>query len=63
MKYILLTSLLLSGCAVLSTTEIVVDKIVADYCKAPETGRAIIQAQVHEILKPNTIKIICAGDQ
>ena len=63
MKYILLTSLLLSGCAVLSTTEIVVDKIVADYCKAPETGRAIIQAQVHEILKPNTIKIICAGDE
>ena len=63
MKYILLVSLLLSGCAVLSTTEIVVDKIVADYCKAPETGRAIIQAQVHEILKPNTIKIICAGDQ
>lgn len=63
MKYLVICgALLISGCAALSTTELVVSKVVADYCKAPEQGRAIIQAQVQDALKPNTIKIICAAD-
>jgi hypothetical protein len=53
----------MSGCAAIKTTELILSEVVADYCKAPEAGRAIIQAQVHSVLDPNTIKIVCAADQ
>jgi hypothetical protein len=63
MRYILLSCLLLAGCAEIQRTEMLVSKVVSDYCLAPEKGRDEIQKQVHEILKPNTIKIVCAADQ
>jgi|LakMenE01Jun11ns_1017448.scaffolds.fasta_scaffold9338527_2 uncharacterized lipoprotein YmbA len=62
-KLVVVLALLMSGCAAIKTTELILSEVVADYCKAPEAGRAIIQAQVHSVLDPNTIKIVCAADQ
>jgi hypothetical protein len=59
MKYILLTSLLLTGCAEVQTAEIVLSKVVADYCKAPEVGRLVIRKKVANVLEPNSIQINC----
>lgn len=58
-----LALLVMTGCAAVKTTELVLSEVVADYCTAPEAGRAIIQARVHAVLEPNTIKIVCAADQ
>lgn len=62
-KLVVVLALLMSGCAAVKTTELVLSEVVADYCKAPEKGRAIIQSRVHAVLEPNTIKIVCAADQ
>jgi uncharacterized lipoprotein YmbA len=62
-KLVVILALLMSGCAAIKTTELILSEVVADYCTAPEAGRAIIQAQVHAVLDPNTIKIVCAADQ
>lgn len=62
-KLVVVLALLMSGCAAVKTTELVLSEVVADYCKAPEAGRAIIQSRVHAVLEPNTIKIVCAADQ
>ena len=62
-KLVVVLALLMSGCAAIKTTELILSEVVADYCTAPEAGRAIIQAQVHSVLDPNTIKIVCAADQ
>ena len=61
MKYILLLSVLLSGCTYLTATESLVSTAVADYCKAPELGRTLLRTRVSEALKPNTIQINCAN--
>lgn len=58
-----LALLVMTGCAAVKTTELVLSEVVADYCKAPEKGRAIIQSRVHAVLEPNTIKIVCSADQ
>ena len=58
-----ITLLLMTGCAAIKTTEMLLTEVVADYCEAPEAGRAIIQARVHAVLEPNTIKVVCAADQ
>jgi hypothetical protein len=60
---VLLAILATSGCSALTTTEFVLSEVVSDYCKAPESGRALIQRRVHRVLEPNTIKIVCASDQ
>ena len=62
-KLVVVLALVMSGCAAVKTTELLLSEVVADYCKAPEAGRAIIQSQVHAVLEPNTIKIVCAADQ
>jgi uncharacterized lipoprotein YmbA len=62
-KLVVVLALLMSGCAAIKTTELILSEVVADYCTAPEAGRAIIQARVHSVLDPNTIKIVCAADQ
>lgn len=62
-KLVVVLALLMSGCTAVKTTELVLSEVVADYCKAPEAGRAIIQSRVHAVLEPNTIKIVCAADQ
>ena len=62
-KLVVVLALLMTGCAAVKTTELVLSEVVADYCKAPEKGRAIIQSRVHAVLEPNTIKIVCAADQ
>jgi uncharacterized lipoprotein YmbA len=62
-KLVVVLALLMTGCAAIKTSELVLSEVVADYCKAPEKGRAIIQARVHSVLQPNTIKIVCAADQ
>lgn len=60
MKYILALTLLLSGCAMVQESEVVLSKVVADYCKAPEIGRMAIRHRVQAALYPNSIKIDCA---
>lgn len=62
-KLVVVLALMMTGCAAVKTTELVLSEVVADYCKAPEKGRAIIQSRVHAVLEPNTIKIVCAADQ
>ena len=59
MKYMVLACLLLTGCAEVQTSEIILSKVVADYCKAPELGRNIIRKKVANILEPNSIQINC----
>lgn len=60
MKYIVLACLvLITGCAEVHTSEIILSKIVADYCKAPESGRLIIRKKVANVLEPNSIQINC----
>lgn len=62
-KLVIILALLMTGCAAVKTTEMILTEVVADYCTAPEAGRAIIQARVHAVLEPNTIKVVCAADQ
>lgn len=62
-KLAIILALLMTGCAAVKTTELILTEVVADYCTAPEAGRAIIQARVHAVLEPNTIKVVCAADQ
>jgi uncharacterized lipoprotein YmbA len=62
-KLVIIVALLMTGCAAVKTTELILTEVVADYCTAPEAGRAIIQARVHAVLEPNTIKVVCAADQ
>jgi uncharacterized lipoprotein YmbA len=62
-KLLVILALLMTGCAAVKTTEMILTEVVADYCTAPEAGRAIIQARVHAVLEPNTIKVVCAADQ
>ena len=62
-KLVIIIALLMTGCAAVKTTEMILTEVVADYCTAPEAGRAIIQARVHAVLEPNTIKVVCAADQ
>lgn len=62
-KLAIILALLMTGCAAVKTTEMILTEVVADYCTAPEAGRAIIQARVHAVLEPNTIKVVCAADQ
>ena len=62
-KLLVVLALLMTGCAAVKTTEMILTEVVADYCTAPEAGRAIIQARVHAVLEPNTIKVVCAADQ
>lgn len=62
-KLLVILALLMTGCAAVKTTEMILTEVVADYCTAPEAGRAIIQARVHAVLEPNTIKVVCATDQ
>jgi hypothetical protein len=61
MRYILLLSMLLTGCTYLTATESLVATAVADYCKTPELGRALLRTRVSEALQPNAIQIKCAN--
>jgi len=63
MRYILVLSLFLSGCAAVQQSELLLTKAVSDYCVAPEMGRALLQKRVQTVLYPNTIKIVCNNDK
>lgn len=61
MKYILLLSVMLTGCTYLTATESLVSTAVSDYCKTPESSRLLLRAKVTEALQPNSIQIKCAN--
>lgn len=64
MKTIAVLSLcLFTGCAAFNK-EVAprVAQAVNIYCLEPQTTRALIRAQVAQMVQPNTITVQCAGD-
>jgi hypothetical protein len=59
------TVVALVGCA-LSDTHTAIARsastLVAMYCKAPETARVLLRAQIASDTAPNTIRVGCAAD-
>jgi len=59
------TVVVLVGCAFSDTHAVVArsaSTLVALYCKAPETGRVLLRAQIASDTAPNTIRVECAAD-
>lgn len=59
------TVVALVGCAFSDTHAVVArsaSTLVALYCKAPETGRVLLRAQLASDTAPNTIRVECAAD-
>lgn len=60
---LLLTLIGLTGCEAVTATEMVSSIAIAEYCKAPEAGRAILRIRVSQILAPNSVQVVCAADK
>lgn len=59
------TAVALVGCAFSETHTVVArsaSTLVAMYCKAPETGRVLLRAQIANDTAPNKIRVECAAD-
>lgn len=59
------TAVALVGCAFSDTHAVVArsaSTLVAMYCKAPETGRVLLRAQIASDTAPNKIRVECAAD-